>query len=240
MCSMENQPNLNYAVLAEDTPFHNYDAFNAKRSFDKAHGKRAFSDNETSDEEEVECAQVEAQEEEWVDKSVDLLPRDQFEGTKAQYICHFVRHMLRLWGEHPEQEGVKEKLAFGGDCCKINFKDVETTMNNLCEELLQNKIHTDMVAQIHSFVVNTVKRDYTKATQAYIEITIGKTKWHQDVCVGEARHNKGYNARKIHRKEGTDFAENLGQNAKDGRGIESYMLCLKRLQTKAQESRPAG
>lgn len=175
---------------------------------------------------------------EWEDTSTELLPKDKFEGTKVQYIIHFCNHMMKLWDLNPTTKDEDAKLAFGGTCCKIDYNNVLKTVKNLCEDLKTGKISTAMVKQIHGWVCAIVDRQYVAATQTYCDITIGKTKWHQDVQVGEARHNKGYNSRKIHRKAGTDFAENLSQNQADNKGVEAYMLCMKRLQTKAEELRP--
>jgi len=226
-------------AVTQDSPFYSYDSFNAKAAWEKAHGIRSLSDDDDSSSEE-EMVEKEEEIEEWKDTSTELLPRDKFEGTKVMYICHFAKHMMALWTKNPGNDVVDARLAFGGDCCKIDYGNVEKTMNNMLEELRSNKIDNQMVTSIHSWVCSIVNKDYVTATQTYCDITIGKTKWHQDVQVGEARHNKGYNSRKIHRKAGTDFAENLSQNTADSRGIEAYMLCMKRLQTKSEELRPSA
>jgi len=225
----------------QDSPFYSFESFNAKAAWEKAHGIRSLSDDDdSSSEEEMIEKEEELADREWKDDSTELLQRDKFEGTKVMYICHFVKHMMKLWTENPGDDVVDARLAFGGDCCKIDYGNVEKTMTNMLEELRSNKIDNHMVTSLHSWVCSIVNKDYVTATQTYCDITIGKTKWHQDVQVGEARHNKGYNSRKIHRKAGTDFAENLSQNMVDNRGIEAYMLCMKRLQTKSEELRPSA
>ena len=83
---------------------------------------------------------------------------------------------------------------------------------------------------VWSILDSWIAKEYRDCNKIYIDMTLGRSKWHQDVCVGEARHNKGYNARKVYRSAGTEFMEN--ENS------QKYVLGLKRLITRAQDFIP--
>ena len=66
------------------------------------------------------------------------------------------------------------------------------------------------------------------ADKAYIDLTIGKTKWHRDAAFGEARHNKGYNHRKVKRDTGNETAFEQSDE------IAEWVIALKRIMTAAE------
>eukprot|EP00392_Amoebophrya_sp_AT5.2_P001034 g1036.t1 len=84
-------------------------------------------------------------------------------------------------------------------------------------------LNASLLKQLAELCRHAEKAEYEVANQLYMDITIGQTKWHQDVAHGEARHNKGYNARKVKRDTGTEFMEN--------KAVHGYILALKRLLT---------
>jgi len=219
---------------AIDSPFHDFESFNAKIAWEKAHGKRALSDDEESSSEDALAIPPE-EEDTWIDESAVLLLRDEFKGNNAQYIVHFVKHLIRMWRDAPEQKNAASVMGLG-ECQLIDIQRVVSTMKHFIEEL--PTMTRGAIDKLHQYVVEIVNGDYSQATQSYLDITIGKTKWHQDVSCGEARSNQGYNWRKVFRKFGTEFAEAISNAPATDTGIEAYMLCLKRLQTKAQELRP--
>jgi hypothetical protein len=66
-------------------------------------------------------------------------------------------------------------------------------------------LHREIVLEVCQ---NPNFQEYAAANKQYMDITIGKTAWHNDVALSEARHNKGSRARKVSKSTGTDFMEN--------------------------------
>mmetsp|Transcript_34662 Transcript_34662/g.73527 ORF Transcript_34662/g.73527 Transcript_34662/m.73527 type:complete len:102 (+) Transcript_34662:162-467(+) len=89
----------------------------------------------------------------------------------------------------------------------------------------------ELQPRMHRMVSLASGRDYAGANQEYISLTVGTAKWHQDFMNGEARHNKGFNMRKVFKDKKAAIL--------DSDEAKAFLQALRRLIVVAQKARPS-
>ncbi|CAD7941302.1 unnamed protein product [Amoebophrya sp. A120] len=164
--------------------------------------------------------------------------------THTRLIRHVFCFLLNLWRQRIEKKPDEEEEEDAGPAQESQL-DSTTALNRkklleTAKQLLRfsrhlqkfgeqgtggeepsKKMKQDVLPLLADLCKRAYERDYIGANQVYVDLTIGHTKWHHDMAHGEARHNKGYNPRRIKRTEGTEFMEN--------EQMHEYILAFKRL-----------
>ena len=149
--------------------------------------------------------------------------------SETDFMLNFICYLIGLW-----QEGLKDPSS------KVATHDIfkDPKPLKLTKEWLRPLLHALKYDQLSEVVFNHMKgifnscyvSEYDIAQKEYVQMMIGNVKWHMEVCHGEARHNKGYNYRKV-KADG-------GERLFDDEMTKNYCLAVKRLMTFSQLVRP--
>lgn len=223
--------------------FHTFDSFDAKASQAIAHGKRPRQEAESSDSEPDEDEDkniVRIPPVDWAAAPPELLPRKQIAEGKspAKFVAHYIRFVVGDWRKTLANGQLHEKVVN----CQLSeiqravyekessLKETEDMMAPLIQQLEQDAVDAEVMKYLERMVTNAAEREYKDAMNAYVELTVGKKKWNNAVMFGEAKHNKGFNARRVKRDEANKFDSD--------ETVQKYVQGLRRLLIFSQLVRP--
>mmetsp|Transcript_50326 Transcript_50326/g.133078 ORF Transcript_50326/g.133078 Transcript_50326/m.133078 type:complete len:286 (-) Transcript_50326:59-916(-) len=231
--------------------FMTFDSFDARASQAIAHGKRAReekdSDTDSEEEDDREDPDVDrlaVVRVDWSDPPAELKPRGEAEfAEKAggkKFVAHFIRYCVGKWRmdfESGAMEGVCDKMkSHLGDVQRAMYLNVATIKGTeemlapLVKLLEKGEVAETIMPSLEKMATFAADRDYKAALGPYMELTVGKKKWNNAVFFGEAKHNKGFNARRVKRDEANAFDES--------EVVQKYVQGLRRIMNYAQLIRP--
>ena len=242
----ESEP-IDYEALAKQcldagtAGFQNFDTFDADASCRIAHGKKPRVAGEESDDEKSKTrskAEIKEEEDFNARKILKNPPKElksigSYEDD-ADFITNWIAYIMGVWKEHladPESELHKNDRA-----SQQAFKDgkmlkkTEEWLRPLINVLLSRTVSDQIYGNLKEIALKCQKSQYKDAQATYVQMMVGNVKWHTDQCHGEARHNKGFNFRKVEADEGARLY--------DDQAVNNYCLAIKRLMSVSQVVQP--
>ena len=109
----------------------------------------------------------------------------------------------------------------GSAIMKKTHKKYQTQLANFMFRLKKKQGYSDdLHGKFEKFIGHAADRNYHLSAQIYVDMTIGNhVKYHDNIALGEAKHNKGYWSRRKRRCVGTEFTEDDE--------IRQYVLAVK-------------
>mmetsp|Transcript_106521 Transcript_106521/g.301298 ORF Transcript_106521/g.301298 Transcript_106521/m.301298 type:complete len:267 (-) Transcript_106521:370-1170(-) len=229
--------------------FHAFASFDAKASQAAAHGKRAReevagdSDSEPEPEEDGvrEGARPRGPPVEWGSPPLALQLRSEALAggmSTSQFVAHFIRFVMGMWARSFTDSSLKpagtDKLSDTQRALyetEAPLRETEDMLAPLIQQLEKDAVDTEIMVQLEKLVSLAAEREYKEAMSAYVEITVGKKKWNNAVMFGEAKHNKGFNSRRVKRDEDNKFDTD--------ETVKKYVQGLRRVMNYAQLIRPS-
>lgn len=222
--------------------FHSFDSFDAKASQAVAHGKRPRQEAEDSDsqpEEEEEGGQKKVPPVDWSAAPEEVQTRDQVEGGQSpgSFVAHFILFVIGRWraclSEKTLHRDGWDKLSDPMKAVyesEASLKETQDMLAPLIRQLEQGEVDDEVMKHLDAMVALAAEREYKEALSHYVEITIGRKKWNNAVMFGEAKHNKGFNARRVKRDEDNKFDSD--------ETVKKYIQAIRRIFNFAQLIRP--
>eukprot|EP01135_Chromosphaera_perkinsii_P002318 Nk52_evm104s221 gene=Nk52_evmTU104s221 len=159
-----------------------------------------------------------------IEKTADGLGNDV---TKDQMVVvSFLKHLLNLWKKELDERTKEEKLSVYGKNASATYKQTITYLNPFFELLQKNELDHNIVRFVVEIVKQVMLREYVKANDAYLRLSIGNAPWPIGVTmVG------------IHARTGREriFSNKVGHVLND-EVQRKYIQGLKRLMTFAQRN----
>jgi len=222
--------------------FHSFTAFDAKTSQAMAHGKapkRAWSDDSDS-EQSIDNDRLKLSPVDWSNPPADLLPRSEvIKGeSAAPFVIHFIRFIAGEW-RRKLLDGTLSAISAMGSLSdlqratyesKASLQQTEEMLSPLIQQLGKDTVHADVMLHLDKMVTLAADKEYKQANSSYVELTVGRKKWNNAVFFGEAKHNKGFNARRVKRDEANQFDSD--------ETVQKYVQGLRRILTCSQLIRP--
>uniref|UniRef100_A0A7S1RMQ8 Pre-mRNA-splicing factor 18 n=1 Tax=Alexandrium catenella TaxID=2925 RepID=A0A7S1RMQ8_ALECA len=220
--------------------FHAFRSFDAKTSQAMAHGKKArqevVSDDSDSQPEEEDERQREEAKVDWSAAPAELQPRSEVAGgeSPAQFVTHFIRFVVGKWRSCLAADGQLQVEGLGAlsDAMRAIYeseaalRETQEMLAPLMRQLENSKVDKEIMKHLDKMVGLAAVREYKEAMTSYVEITIGRKKWNNAVMFGEAKHNKGFNARRVKRDEDNKFDSD--------ETVKKYIQAIRRIFTFAQ------
>lgn len=187
-----------------------------------------------NDSSEEEDAQAEAARAAWRDgKLLDATPPVTLEPcstytSKEEFLAHFVLYWYHSWKDHekPDSKAVQQN---------------HEALLPLLQELQRRTVEKSLFANLVEFADLAHKREYAKANDVYINITIGKALWHNHLDLGEQRAHwgQGCSLRTMQRQVVEKDHKNASLFDTDP-VVQRYVHALKRLVTYMQSVQPSA
>mmetsp|Transcript_13771 Transcript_13771/g.31203 ORF Transcript_13771/g.31203 Transcript_13771/m.31203 type:complete len:268 (-) Transcript_13771:105-908(-) len=222
--------------------FHAFDSFDAKASQAVAHGKRPreeAADSDSEKEEEDEEGQKKIPPVDWSTTPDEIQTRDQVESAQPAgcFVAHFILFVMGRWRKCLDdkilpQDGW-EKLSDTMRAIyesEASLRETQEMLSPLIRQLEKAQVDSEVMMHLDKMVGLAAEREYKEALGHYVEITIGRKKWNNAVMFGEAKHNKGFNARRVKRDEDNKFDSD--------ETVKKYVQALRRVMNFAQLIRP--
>jgi len=208
-----------------------------------AHGRKArqevVSDDSDSQPDDNEERQKEMAPVDWTDPPTELQPRaEAIKGkSEACFVTHFIRFVMGRW-RSSLKEGTLDVEGLGSlsDTMRAiyeteaSLKETQDMLAPLMQQLELGKVDAEIMKHLDRMVTCAADREYKEAMTSYVEITIGRKKWNNAVMFGEAKHNKGFNSRRVKRDEDNKFDSD--------ETVKKYIQAIRRIFTFAQLIRP--
>lgn len=230
-----------------ETPlFASFEAFNAKSSHYRAHGMEAENDLEDDDDDDDEDDEDENDpDHEDVlplehyslrDLPEDPTPADNISNDPGFHVAHFIRFAIGAWqralgsGKAIEGPGLTaHSAAMFQSMAKL--KETIEALKPLLKQLRFREVNGEALNSLHQVVQFAADRDYVRANQLYVGMTMGKKTWHNSLVCFQQQQNHGGSVRKILKSsELVDFDRDPV--------MQAYMHALKRLIQFVQCVRP--
>jgi len=220
--------------------FHAFHSFDARASQAVAHGKRprqdVVSDDSDSLPEEKEAGDPSFPPVDWLDEPAELQPRSEL-GSAALFVSHFIRFVMGRW-RNSLASGALEVEGMGSlsDTMRaiyeseVSFRETQDMLAPLIQQLERGKVDLEIMGHLDKMVGLAAEREYKEAMTSYVALTIGRKKWNNAVMFGEAKHNKGFNSRRVKRDEDNKF------DSDDT--VKKYIQALRRIFNFVQLIRP--
>mmetsp|Transcript_12513 Transcript_12513/g.24385 ORF Transcript_12513/g.24385 Transcript_12513/m.24385 type:complete len:494 (-) Transcript_12513:37-1518(-) len=231
-----------------ETPlFESFEAFNAKSSHYKAHGMEAENDleDDDDDDDDEDDEDVDDPDQEDVlpmehyslqDLPEDPTPASSISSDPGFHVAHFIRFAIGAWqralgsGKTIEGPGLTaHSSAMFQSVAKL--KETIEALKPLLKQLRFRKVNEEALTSLHQVVQFAAGRDYVRANQLYVGMTMGKKTWHNSIVCFQQQQNHGGSVRKILKQsELVDFDWDPV--------MQAYMHALKRLIQFVQCVRP--
>jgi len=233
-----------------ETPlFASFEAFNAKSSHYKAHGMEAENDLEDDDDDDDDDDEDDEDENDPDQEDVlpmehyslqdlpeDPTPADGISNDPGFHVAHFIRFAIGAWqralgsGKTIEGPGLTaHSSAMFQSMAKL--KETIEALKPLLKQLRFRKVNEEALKSLHQVVQFAADRDYVRANQLYVGMTMGRKTWHNSIVCFQQQQNHGGSVRKILKQsELLDFDWDPV--------MQAYMHALKRLIQFVQCVRP--
>lgn len=233
------------APVPGEGTFKEYEAFNAKKAHDVAHGLGKEGDvpdsgsSDDSSEEDNPMNRIKRPTDYWGKPPEELLARTDLEesvdGSRA-FIAHFVRYVMGTWNLYFEDEvKIEGNGLTEGACASFNSRMVlektKEALTPLLERLQRNTVEKDHLLQIDNIASLAAARDYKSSMQQYVLTTMGRKTWHMTHMQTMMQQNHGGSVAKILKQ--SDFVSFDYDPT-----INAYTLALKRVIQFLQWLRP--
>lgn len=139
-----------------------------------------------------------------------------------------LEYLLKLWEEDFEKRSSQASRTTKGKIARATFTQTRVYLKPLLRKLKNKTLPEDILDSLTDIVKHLLKRDYLKASDAYLTMAIGNAPWPIGVTmVG------------IHARTGREkiFSKNVAHVMND-ETQRKYIQGLKRLMTKCQEFFP--
>lgn len=136
-----------------------------------------------------------------------------------------LKFLLKKWNDQVNAVDANEKMKTKAKIARATFTQTRVYLKPLLKKLKNNKIPDDIFDSLQEIIKHLLKRDYIKASDAYLTMAIGNSPWPIGVTmVG------------IHARTGREkiFSKNVAHVLND-ETQRKYIQGLKRLMTKCQE-----
>ena len=224
--------------LADGTAgFKVFATFDADASYRLAHGKKPRVAGEESDDDkdktQGEKDKEQKEEEEFNARKMLKHPPKELNAIEtyeddADFISHWIAYIIGIWREQLKDE---ESEVFSGHQY-VTFKNqkllkkTEEWLRPLITVLQKKTVSDQIYGNLREIALKCQVSEYKDAQKIYVQMMVGNVKWHTDQCHGEARHNKGFNFRKVEADEGARLY--------DDEAVNHYCLAIKRLMSVSQ------
>jgi len=182
---------------------------------------------------EAAAEAVEAAHSEWrAAKLLDEAPPGELEPrswytSNEDYLGHFVLHWFHAWAvgrEGPDARSVRQ---------------TREALLPLLQQLRKRAVQQELLACLADFAELATQREYSKANDVYVGITIGKALWHSRLDLGEQRAHWGGGLRTMQKQVVEKDHRNSTLFDSDP-VVQRYIHALKRLVTHMQGVKPSA
>ena len=146
----------------------------------------------------------------------------------VKVIMTLLKFLLKLWNDQVNHTSTAEKARTRSKIARATFTQTRVYLKPLLRKLKNNSIPDDILESLTDIVKDLLRRNYIKASDAYLTMAIGNAPWPIGVTmVG------------IHARTGREkiFSKNVAHVMND-ETQRKYIQGLKRLMTKCQEFFP--
>ncbi|KAI9022516.1 Prp18 domain-containing protein [Hyaloraphidium curvatum] len=158
--------------------------------------------------------------------SLQLLQED--EDRNIYLVSVFFRRLLRDWGRAMDRMPDEQKRSREGKLLQTNYRQSQEFLQPFFRRLKTKTIEADVLARVTEMAVYLQQREYQKANNQYLQLSIGNAPWPIGVTmVG------------IHERSGREkiFASKVAHVLND-EATRKWIQSLKRVMTWAQEEYP--
>merc|ERR1719161_1874945 len=113
---------------------------------------------------------------------------------------------------------------------EAKLRETEEMLAPLIRQVEKEMVDPEILEHLDQMVTKAAEREYKDAATTYAQLTVGKKKWNNAVMFGEAKHNKGFNSRRVKRDVGNKFDSD--------EAVQKYVQAFRRIMTFAQAFRP--
>lgn len=216
--------------------FASFEAFDAQSSHFKAHGMDE-PENDPDDEDDIDPdALLPMEFYSLQDLPEELLAAGDMGSEPGLYVAHFVRFVLGCWqrtlssGKPLEGPGLTAQSAALFQS-KAKLRETTEALKPLLRQLWLRKVTDEVLRELEKVVRHAADRDYIRANEVYVAMTMGRKTWHNSLPCFQQQQNHGGSVRKIIKQsELVDFDWDPV--------MQAYMHALKRLIQFVQCVRP--
>lgn len=146
------------------------------------------------------------------------------------YLKDFILYWFHAWTNAADGDGPDAKAV----------QQTREALTPLLQQLKQKAVPQDLLGRLASFAELATEREYSKANDVYVGITIGKALWHSHLDLGQQRAHwgGGSNLRTMQKQ----VIEKDNKNATlfdTDPAVQRYVHALKRLVTFMQRAQPS-
>merc|ERR550537_266218 len=182
--------------LQKEPTFFGFDDFDPDKAR-RRRGRRKVDDD--LDQERVEeIAEKKRRKREESPPPLQLKKPEEFE-NKHHFFIHWCKWVLHQWELKEEAKAIPDNKPgeLNQDFHPQNRKLIREKVMNLIKLIRRGDMGDKVMDRLVSMTSNATHGEFGKASQAYMDLTIGHAKWHSDVALGEVKHNKGIKIKKI-------------------------------------------
>jgi pre-mRNA-splicing factor 18 len=162
-------------------------------------------------------------------KAIDVEePKKELTRTREEVIKLWIEDIMRSWMKELASRSEQESRTAQGRAALAAARETETQIEPLLSALQQRKLDKNILTRLYDVVSECKAREYRRAFDEYIKLTIGNAPWPVGVTmVG------------IHARSGREkIAESKVTHIMKDDIVRAYMTSIKRLMTKCQALNP--
>jgi len=158
----------------------------------------------------------------------DGLPPPPKNVSDYEYVRYILKRLLKEWEMYLEHMPEEEKKTFQGKHAATICKQSKSFLQPLMRQLHKKTLAKDILEPLQKICVALSEREYVKAHDMYLQLSIGNAPWPMGVT------NVGIHARSARERIGTDQIAHVLNDEEQRKYIQS----VKRLMTFAQMKYP--
>ncbi|KAL0487662.1 pre-mRNA-splicing factor 18 [Acrasis kona] len=152
------------------------------------------------------------------------LPKPPKNVSDEEYVRHILKRLLSEWGVQVENQSEEEKKSFQGKHAATLCKQTKDFLHPLMKKLKKKTLAKDILTPLKNICVSVAEREYVKANDLYLQLSIGNAPWPMGVTM------VGIHARSARERINTDQIAHVLNDEEQRKYIQS----VKRLMTFAQ------
>jgi pre-mRNA-splicing factor 18 len=158
----------------------------------------------------------------------EKLPSPPKNVSEFEYVRYILKRLLKEWEEYLEHQTELEKQSFQGKHAATICKQTKSFLKPLMIQLQKKTLPRDISTPLKDICVALAEREYVKAHDLYLQLSIGNAPWPMGVT------NVGIHARSARERIGTDQIAHVLNDEEQRKYIQS----VKRLMTFCQTKYP--
>eukprot|EP00927_Polykrikos_kofoidii_P062882 TRINITY_DN57683_c0_g1_i1.p1 TRINITY_DN57683_c0_g1~~TRINITY_DN57683_c0_g1_i1.p1 ORF type:complete len:346 (+),score=62.64 TRINITY_DN57683_c0_g1_i1:52-1089(+) len=166
---------------------------------------------------------------------LDEVPPAQLEPRSActsdeEYLSRFVLYWFRAWND----------ARASGNSDQKSVQQTREALLNLLQLLRKKAVQKDLVSKLADFADLASQREYAKANDVYVGMTIGKALWHTHLDLGQQRaHWGGGSSLRTMQRQVVEKDHKNSSLFDSDPAVQRYVHAVKRLVTYMQSAHPS-